>query len=103
MVACENEERTGMKDSGPTAVMRIEHRQIKEFLDKIHNKVAKGDTKTQDAEDGLLEVLKPHNDKEESILYPWIDNTLSEKEKEEIFVLMKQLPPEKYSRCCGHD
>lgn len=95
------ESKTGMRDAGPTAVMRAEHRQIKEFLEKIHEKVAKGETGTiNELENGLLEVLRAHNDKEESILYPWIDDAASEKEREEAFTKMKNLPPEKYDRCC---
>src|SRR5574341_1194166 len=30
------EKKTGMYETGPTAVMRMEHRQIKDFLEKIH-------------------------------------------------------------------
>ncbi len=38
------ERQTGMgSDSGPTAVMRMEHRQIKGHLDAIHDKVRVGD------------------------------------------------------------
>lgn len=94
------ENRTGMHNSGPTAVMRMEHRQIKEFLEKIHDKIVKKDTKTNDLERGLIEVLIAHNRKEENILYPWIDNTLNEKERKEAFTKMKTLSAEKYNKCC---
>lgn len=33
----EFEQRTGMQDHGPTAVMRMEHREIKSYLDRIHD------------------------------------------------------------------
>jgi regulator of cell morphogenesis and NO signaling len=59
--------------SGPTEVMRQEHRQIGEILDRIHDKVRKADPDTDREEEALLAVLKPHNDKEENILYPAID------------------------------
>lgn len=95
------EGKTGMHDAGPTVVMRMEHRQIKEFLEKIHGEIAEGRTSAIDGlENGLLEVLRAHNDKEESILYPWIDDAASGKEIEEAFTKMKNLPPEKYDRCC---
>lgn len=93
------EHKTGMKDSGPTAVMRMEHRTIKDFLANIHHNIGKDET--QDVEDQLIEVLTEHNNKEESILYPWIDDSASEEEKEDIFSKMRDLPPEKYNRCCG--
>jgi iron-sulfur cluster repair protein YtfE (RIC family) len=93
------EQKTGMHDSGPTAVMRMEHRQIKEFLEKIHNKIAAREIKEiTELEDGLLEVLTAHNEKEENILYPWIDNSVSEEEREEAFKKMKNLPPEKFNQ-----
>lgn len=94
------ENKTGMHDSGPTAIMRLEHRKIKDFLEKIHDKIVKGDIKVESLENGLIEVLTDHNNKEEDILYPWIDNSVSEKEREEAFTKMKNLPPEKYDKCC---
>jgi len=95
------ENKTGMFETGPTAVMRMEHRQIKEFLEKIHDRILKGETKEIDElEKGLIEVLTAHNQKEESILYPWIDDSLSETERENVFTQMKNLPPEKYDQCC---
>jgi len=95
------ENKTGMFETGPTAVMRMEHRQIKEFLEKIHDQILKGETsKIDELEKGLIEVLTTHNQKEESILYPWIDDSLSETERENVFTQMKNLPPEKYDQCC---
>lgn len=72
------EERTGMVDSGPTAVMRMEHDQIARLLDAIALRISEGDAS------GLLEdlaaVLRAHNTKEEMILYPWMDEQLSAEE-----------------------
>lgn len=94
------ENATGMRDQGPTAVMRMEHRQIKDFLKSIHDKIVAGDTATDEFERGLLQVLTAHNQKEENILYPWIDNSVGEADREAVFTQMKSLPPDKYSRCC---
>lgn len=91
----------GMHNTGPTAVMRMEHRQIKEFLEKIHDKIVKGEVSgISELENGLLEVMKPHSYKEESIIYPWIDNSASEEEREEAFTKMKNLPADVYNKCC---
>ncbi len=84
------EEKTGMKDEGPTQVMREEHKQIKEFLGKINDKVAENG-ETDEFENGLLEVLTQHNDKEENILYPMIDDSLNEKEREEVLEKINSL------------
>ncbi len=78
------EERMGMRDAGPTAVMRMEHRQIQGFLEEIRARVEAGDARTDAAEEGLLTVLKEHNRKEEAILYPWMDRTLAESEAREV-------------------
>lgn len=93
--------KTGMHNTGPTAVMRMEHHQIKGFLEMIHDKIVKGEVSGIDElENGLLRVLKPHNEKEETILYPWIDTSASEEEREESFTKMKDLPAEVYNKCC---
>lgn len=69
------ENKTGTQDTGPTTVMRMEHKKIKDFLEKIHHGLGQT-TQTNDLEEGLIEVLTEHNDKEENILYPWIDNSV---------------------------
>lgn len=93
------ENKTGMHDTGPTAVMRMEHKKIKDFLERIHSSLGKN-IQTKGLEDGLIEVLTEHNNKEESILYPWIDDFVGEGGKEEAFAKMENLPPEKYNKCC---
>jgi iron-sulfur cluster repair protein YtfE (RIC family) len=83
------EEGTGMHDTGPTAVMRMEHRQIRSFLEEIGEKALDGEFEEIDeAEIGLLEVLGAHNQKEENILYPAIDSLTSEQEKEQAITRM---------------
>ncbi len=87
------EQATGMHNAGPTAVMRMEHRQIKDFLEEIGEKVLAGELEGIDeAEIGLLEVLGSHNEKEETILYPAIDNLTSEQEKEKAITRMTEMP-----------
>lgn len=78
------EERTGMRGAGPTAVVRAEHKQIKDFLDRIGTGLAADGVRTGGWEEGLETVLKEHNQKEEGILYPEIDGALGEAETKEI-------------------
>ncbi|MDO8462634.1 MAG: hemerythrin domain-containing protein [Deltaproteobacteria bacterium] len=95
------EEKGGVsRDSGPTAVMRIEHRQIGQALEAVHQGVSRGSTETDSAENQLISVLKQHNLKEESILYPAIDNFLCDEERGGVFHKMENLPPERYEKCC---
>jgi len=73
------EEVTGMREGGPTEVMRHEHVDIKESVDGILQ--ATVDRSLDDLERNhanLLGVLIEHNMKEENILYPLTDRSLDE-------------------------
>lgn len=95
------EEKTGMKDQGPTAVMRQEHRLIGGFLEEIHNKVRQANPESDEEEKKLLEVLKAHNQKEEQILYPAIDRAVLPEEAAQMFMAMEHIPAERFEACCG--
>ena len=83
------ERKTGIKDVGPTSVMRMEHAQIKDHLQeikrKLHTKKIQNPCKEEVA---LFKVLESHNQKEENILYPGIDNLTSEQEKQQMIKQM---------------
>jgi|TARA_B100001964_G_scaffold6295_1_gene6890 iron-sulfur cluster repair protein YtfE (RIC family) len=85
------ERKSGIKDDGPTSVMRIEHIQIKNHLQKIkeklHAKIIQNPCKEEVA---LFKMLESHNEKEENILYPGIDNLTSEQEKKQIIKQMSE-------------
>ncbi len=86
------ERKTGIKDGGPTSVMRIEHIEIKKYLQEIKRKLHV--KKIQDPckeEVALFKVLESHNQKEENILYPGIDNLTSEQEKEQMIKQMSAI------------
>ena len=86
------ERKTSNKDAGPTSVMRMEHIQIKNHLQEIKRKLHV--RKIQDPckeEVALFKVLKSHNQKEENILYPEIDNLTSEQEKEQMIKQMSAI------------
>lgn len=79
------EERTGVREGGPTHVMRMEHDEIKEAVASITESVARRDL------DGLMHwhanllgVLVEHNMKEEQILYPGTDRLLPPVELESL-------------------
>ena len=95
------EEKTGMKGTGPTEVMRREHRQIKALLEAIHQRVQVQDPES-DAEEGeLLEILGAHNEKEEHILYPAIDRLLSDEKRKDIFHRMEGITGMELGVCCS--
>jgi len=88
------ERETGMHDAGPTAVMRMEHRHIENILEEIGNRLVENQPEEiADMETELLETLGSHNQKEENILYPAIDQLLGEHEKEEVISRMIKMLP----------
>jgi len=95
------EEKTGMSESGPTFVMRAEHRQIGEQLEAIHQKVADQNPDSDQEELALLNLLGYHNLKEERVLYPAIDQVTTQEERDAVYRKMEQIPEERYRVCCG--
>ena len=70
------ENATGMS-SGPTAIMRGEHRQMRDLLAQMQQGVAVRDNEAfGGAAETLLILMQQHNIKEENILYPMCDNAL---------------------------
>ncbi len=88
------EKRSGMTDGGPTAVMRMEHRQIKGFLEEMNARVLAGTSENLDELGvALLELLISHNQKEESILYPAIDRMVSDEDRKKLLGDMANISP----------
>jgi regulator of cell morphogenesis and NO signaling len=96
------EDKTGMRDHGPTVVMRAEHREIGRRLEALHDKVRRHDLDSDREEEDLLQTLAAHNHKEENVLYPAIDRLSSDEEKADAFRKMEELPEEAYRSCCSH-
>lgn len=70
------ENATGMT-SGPTEVMRGEHRQMRDLLAQMDGALAARDSDAfGGAAETLLILMQQHNMKEENILYPMCDNAL---------------------------
>lgn len=92
--------KTGTTEAGPTQVMRMEHRMIGTYLEQIHDQVRLHNPDTDEEEEKLLEVLSAHNQKEERILYPAIDNSLNGDELTSVFTTMENLPEDRYNTCC---
>lgn len=94
------EKKTGMTEGGPTAVMRMEHRQIGQFLEALHTKAKASDRDSDQEEQALIQVLSMHNMKEENVLYPAIDAHAEEADVRAVFEQMDAIPPERYEQCC---
>lgn len=75
----EFETRSGMPaEAGPTAVMRVEHRQILESLAQLEASIGDPLASPERFRVALIEVLTGHNQKEEQVLYPAVDRLLGE-------------------------
>lgn len=94
------ENKTGMTQGGPTFVMRMEHRQIGQFLEAVHEKVKASNPDSDAEEQALVQVLSVHNIKEEDILYPAIDAHAEDSDVAAVFQRMETIPPERYEQCC---
>lgn len=70
---------------GLTGTMRVEHEQIKDALEVLHEKITDGQKPSDRDDERLLKYLEPHNDSEETVLYPAIDRHLDEEPLEEVF------------------
>ena len=71
------EQATGMVEGGPTAVMRMEHREIQGILESMKACLEGTDVTPEGFEAlqrSLLAVLSDHNAKEEHIVYPMTDH-----------------------------
>lgn len=66
--------------SGPTGVMRMEHRQMRQLLDELAASVQARDRENCLGELETLHMIgQQHNSKEEGILYPLADNALGDR------------------------
>lgn len=83
---------TGMT-SGPTEVMRGEHRQMRDLLAQMKDALASRDADAfSGAAETLLILMQQHNMKEENILYPMCDNALGSSDVGPILAERLQAP-----------
>lgn len=68
------DQRSGMHGMGPTAVMRVEHTQMRGLLDQMARATTARDI--TNLGDTLLMVIQQHNTKEEGMLYPMAEQML---------------------------
>lgn len=67
------DEAKGLRKEGPTAVMRVEHQQIRFLLDKIGEKLLQGNMATDAEQIVLSEILRSHQQHERTVVYPTMD------------------------------
>ncbi|HEX6018886.1 MAG TPA: hemerythrin domain-containing protein [Burkholderiaceae bacterium] len=73
------EQRTGMVQAGPSVQMRMEHEQMQPILEQMQAAIAARDgAGYRRAAHALLEILVPHNQKEEQMMYPMLDQAVGD-------------------------
>jgi iron-sulfur cluster repair protein YtfE (RIC family) len=71
------EERTGMSEAGPSVTMREEHRLLGEMFSQMRQAVDARDAGAyRKAAGAMMELLLQHNQKEEMMMYPMLDDAL---------------------------
>ncbi len=71
------EQRTGMSAAGPSVQMRAEHEEMAPILQRMQAALAAGDpTGYQLSSKALFDILVPHNQKEEQMMYPMLDEAV---------------------------
>lgn len=71
------EDRTGMTAAGPSVQMRAEHVQMQPVFEQMRAAIAAQDGAAyRRAAHELVEILMPHNTKEEQMMYPMLDDAL---------------------------
>lgn len=71
------EQRTGMATAGPSVQMRVEHEQMRPILGQIEAALAARDaTGYRLSLKALFDILVPHNQKEEQMMYPMLDEAV---------------------------
>ncbi len=71
------EEHTGMGEGGPTATMRLEHRDLEALFQQMRAALSSQDAAGYlRASAPMMDLLVQHNQKEEQMMYPMLDEAL---------------------------
>jgi uncharacterized protein (DUF2249 family) len=89
------EERTGMRDAGPTAAMRTEHARFREILARLTKALewesCEAITRMLQSEPTTPEDLfNSHDLREERVLYPMADRLIAPEDKIQLILAMQQ-------------
>jgi len=86
------ERKTGIESGGPTEALRAEHKEIAEYLDVMRKKALAGDRNTDQEEETLLSLLEIHDHVEENVLYPAMDQLVTDAENDAAFEAIRNIP-----------
>ena len=90
------ERKTGIETGSATVTLKEHHREIVRYLDAMQAKLARNDRKTEIEEDQLLSVLEIHDRMEEELLYPSMDQLVTDAENAAAFDAIRAIPEHRY-------
>lgn len=88
------EKKTGMREYGPAALMRSEHRKIRTLLERMKKKIGRDSAPVRAEEEALLEMLTEHHEREGEILHAALDGMITPGEAAGVFLDMERIPAE---------
>ena len=94
------EDRLGMKDRGPSAVLQEEHRKLEILMQSVHDCVTDNQSERDRIAKDLIQSLDAHNQNAKDSLYSMLDHSLNESEKLQVYQKMKGVPLSKDNSCC---
>ena len=84
-------ERFMPRDGGPTGVMIMEHKELVSYIKDSRNAINAKDLKKLDSSGNcILNILRPHIEKENSMLFMMADMHLDKRQKEAILKKFKK-------------
>jgi regulator of cell morphogenesis and NO signaling len=80
------EKKTGVKriNSSSTSTLITDHARMRELIGNLKNMLDKNDRDIDDVEDHMAELLNTHDEEEVNIVYPWLDEVITEEEMMEL-------------------
>ena len=91
------ERKTGIDLGGATDVLRLHHRNIRSYLQTIERKIGMNNRETDDEEMLLLDLLEIHDRTEENIVYPAIDQLVTDVENDAALSAIRDIPDQRYA------
>ncbi len=84
----------GAGECGPVSVLKKEHEEIRQVLTRMQAAIAHADNAEsfEATTAALRDVLGPHNEKEEMILYPMTDREYLPSDRSDLVLRMQRLP-----------
>jgi len=86
------ERKTGIEWGGPTETLRADHREITVHLEAMQNTLFAGSPNTDKEEQILVSLLEIHDHIEENVLYPAMDQLVTDAENDAAFEAIRNIP-----------